>query len=236
MDKSQNEMNNYFYANEDRRGLVKEYFQLFRETIYKKDANFRNLIDVGCATGDFLWYMLRSDEKENIYKEYIGMDNYDMLMDIAKERLPECHFIHGDITQIDDNVDIDADIVLFSGVLYLFQDFEDVFSNLLKLTHKGGRVYVYASFNEHGACVRHNYTLENGDTGCMTEFPKSKIESWCNARGITYEWIPFKIKTKIEPKDDPIRAYTVSLADGTYGEKDGLNIWRSMYLLRMEVK
>ena len=59
----------------------KSVFQLARDYIYQ--SNCKSILDVGCATGDFL-LLLNSDSHHSLS----GVDLSPQLIDIARKRLP----------------------------------------------------------------------------------------------------------------------------------------------------
>ena len=135
---NQNEQENAFYASEDRRNNPKEYFQLINSVL--NEVKWDSLCDVGCATGDFLWYI----QKQNgISKRLVGIDPFDKLRNIAESRLSNCKFYKGDIWSGEGIPEEKYDIVCMSGVLYLFDDFKLPIENLMKITKTGGTIIIF---------------------------------------------------------------------------------------------
>lgn len=228
---NQNEQENAFYANEDRREEPKEYFQLINDIL--KDENWFSLCDVGCATGDFLWYMRK------VYgasRKMVGVDNYDVLRNIAQKRLSDCQFYKGDIWTGEGLPNEKYDIVCMSGVLYLFDRFERVIDNLLKITNTSGVLLIFGQFNSHSCHTDVHFKL-NDREGRIVVYSIEEISKWLIERDYSFEFIPFKMKSKImEKKDDPIRSYTIALADQTNGLINGLDLWIEQYLLKIKIK
>ena len=217
---NQNEQENAFYASEDRRNNPKEYFQLINSVL--NEVKWDSLCDVGCATGDFLWYI----QKQNgISKRLVGIDPFDKLRNIAESRLSNCKFYKGDIWSGEGIPEEKYDIVCMSGVLYLFDDFKRPIENLMKITKTGGTIIIFGQFNSHDCHTDVHFKLKDRE-GKIVVYSINEISEWLIAKHFCYKFIPFKIKSIIEEKkDDPIRSYTVPLKDMTNGLISGLDLW-----------
>lgn len=57
--KEQNKQMTKFYIVEDRRRVVKDNFKFLTSTIDESNVidNGKKVCDIGCATGDLLWYL-----------------------------------------------------------------------------------------------------------------------------------------------------------------------------------
>ena len=226
--KISNYTTNDFYAKEDRRSEPKDYFKLINRELQKE--NWASLTDVGCATGDFLDYMIRQNGDKS---KWVGVDNYPRLMDIAKKRISKCDFYEADV-YTGKNLDLipKSDVVCMSGVLYLFNEFEGAFDNLFSLVNEGGMAYVFSTFNTCDSRVDHIWS-HGAKHGHYMEFSMQEISRYLDEKGLRHEYVPFQISTEIPVNDDPIRTYTIRLADGTLGVKNGINVWHNFYLLKI---
>lgn len=222
----QNEQENAFYADEDRRDDPKEYFQMIGSLL--EGLDWQSLCDVGCATGDFLYHIRSRFGKE---KRLTGVDTFDALRDIAASRLPDCRFFDGDIWTGKGIPDERYDVVCMSGVLYLFDDLERPLSNLLEMAGEDGTVMIFSSFNPHD-CHTEFHFEQKGREGRIVVYSLEEVGRWLDEKGLSYRFLPFRVKAQIqERKDDPIRSYTVALADGTNGLINGIGQWIEQYLL-----
>lgn len=162
---NQNEREHGFYATEDRRNDPKENFIMIShvlEAIDKGGGNWNSLCDIGCASGDFLYYIREQYGKG---KTLIGIDSFEELLRVAKERVPGCKFLKGDILSGDGLPAEKFDVVCMLGVLSLFDDFRRPFENLLKLTVPGGCILVFSPFNSNGCRIEHRYSIRGEDPG-----------------------------------------------------------------------
>lgn len=231
---NQNEREHEFYAAEDRRVDPKEYFKLINEVLKTGQKSWKTLCDIGCASGDFLYYMQTQNRDED--KEFVGIDNFDKLLRVAKKRVPGCEFLKGDIWSGEGMPQGRSfDVVCMLGVLSLFDDFKYPFRNLINLTHPGGSVLVFSAFNSHGCHVEHKYTIR-GESGRLIVYSQEEIGQWLEEQGYTYEFIPFQLTVQLNPnKDNPLRTYTVALMDGTNGIINNAGMWFEQYLLKIDV-
>lgn len=225
---SQNEQENIFYAEEDRRNNPKEYFQVMSSLIGKQ--KWQSLCDIGCATGDFLHYIRLQHGKE---KRLAGVDNFDKLRDIAASRLPDCKFYKGDIWTKEGLPEEKFDVVCMAGVLCLFEDFRRPLRNLMDMVNEKGIIMIFSPFNSHD-CHTEVYYKQKGQEGRLVLYSLEEIGKWIENENkeYSYRFIPFRIGTTIEEqKENPIRSYTVALADGTNGLINGIDMWLEQYLL-----
>ena len=231
---NQNEHEHEFYATEDHRDKPKENFKVIYTVLeeIRKQKDWKSLCDVGCASGDFLYYV-RTQYGED--KKLTGIDNFDKLLCAAKERVPGVRFLKGDIWSGNELPGEKFDVVCMSGVLSLLDEFKRPFKNLIELAAPGGTVLIFNPFNSRGCHVEHNYIID-GVPGRIMIYSQQELGQWLEEQGYTYEFIPFRLSINLDrSKDNPLRSYTVALADGTNGIVNGLGIWFEQYLLKISV-
>ena len=136
-----------FYLKENRKQETKEYFK-FVDKILKKKYNLKKnknleIIDVGCATGEFLFFLKNKYPNLNLS----GMDIMSDLIDKAKKDVKDVKFHVGDVTNPKKYLKKKFDIVIFMGVHSIWDDPNDWFPFLLKLCKKKGRLYIFGLFN-----------------------------------------------------------------------------------------
>lgn len=229
---NQNEREHGFYATEDRRNDPKENFKMISHILKGENGgDWNSLCDIGCASGDFLYYIREQHGKE---KTLVGVDSFDELLHVAKNRVPDCSFLKGDILSGEGLPTERFDIVCMLGVLSLFDDFRLPFENLLKLAAPGGNVLVFSPFNSHGCRVEHRYSVKGGESERWMVFSQEEIGAWLQEKGYRYEFIPFHLTINLDPDpNNPLRSYTVALADGSNGIVDGIGLWHEQYLLKI---
>ena len=133
----------------------------FVDKILKKKYNLKKnknleIIDVGCATGEFLFFLKNKYPNLNLS----GMDIMSDLIDKAKKDVKDVKFHVGDITNPKKYLKKKFDIVIFMGVHSIWDDPNDWFPFLLKLCKKNGRLYIFVSGKRKFKIDRFNYSKE----------------------------------------------------------------------------
>lgn len=236
---------NNFYKNEDRRNEPKEYFKMVYKNIIE-DFNLckiDNIVDIGCATGDFL-YFLSENLKETFPKVSLwGVDSFKELLNIAKQRLPNCNFIEGNILldlHINDlilnlNNKKEINIICMMGVINLFNEFEIWINNILKLINDKGVCYIFGVFNSYSYDLSLNFESMNGKKGTYYINSIEKISKYLDSIKIKYEFLPFKLNINILPNSNNyLRSWTIPLKNGENGVINGLQLWHEFYLLKLK--
>lgn len=228
---NQNEREHEFYATEDRRNDPKENFKMISHILETGGKHWNSLCDVGCASGDLLHYIRKQFGKE---KTLVGIDSFEKLLHVAQERVPDCKFLKGDILSGEGLPKERFDIVCMLGVLSLLDDFRRPFENLLRLVAPGGSALVFSPFNSYGCHVEHRYSIRSGEAGRLMIYSQEEIGAWLHGKGYKYEFIPFQLTVKLDSDPtNPLRSYTVALADGTNGIVNNIGLWFDQYLLRI---
>jgi cyclopropane fatty-acyl-phospholipid synthase-like methyltransferase len=202
-----------FYIKEDHSSVPKEYFKEALNIIGHRLVSPRtNILDVGCAAGDFLRYVYGQYPEINCH----GLDAFPNLLSEAKKRVPNGTFHLGDMNS--DNVNNFSgqyDVVTMLGVLSIFstENWIDNFTSLVKPTGLGlifGMVnpYPYDVFirlrNDDGI---DEYGWNSWSAGTLTKRFK---QNGFNCK-INY-WQP-SISIPQRP-NEPLRSWTTELRDG----------------------
>ena len=119
------------YLKEDRKNKPKESFKF----IYRVSHPFLRrmkqplILDVGCATGDFLYFM------SNKYPEALlrGVDIMPELLEVARREVSQAVFSEGDIVTGKGFPEIKFDAVFMNGVNSIFDECEPWLKNVLKI-------------------------------------------------------------------------------------------------------
>ena len=197
------------YLNENRKNKTKEQFKfLYKKSLkFKKDEKLK-ICDVGCATGDFLYYISKSKKNLELY----GIDVRKDLLVKAKKEVENCNFILGDISNVKTLPKMKFDVVYMTGTLHIFDDYEKILKNFLKLIKPKGRGYVFGLFNPYDVDVitrvrtpGNNNKWESG----WNLFSKSSISKFLKEKKIQHKFFDWKINVDIpKHKDDPLRSWT----------------------------
>jgi len=138
------------------------------------------ICDVGCATGDFLYYLSNSIKDA----EFFGIDIREDLLTKAKQEVSNCNFILGDISDSKTLPKKQFDIVFMTGVLSIFDDYEIILENFLQLIKPKGIGYIFGIFNSYDIDVLikiHNSKYQDGWESGWNLFSKSSI--------VSFEWV-----------------------------------------------
>jgi len=229
------------YLNENRLTDTKEYFKLLVNRSIDSGVlrPQSHVADIGCATGEFLYYLSQRSPQTKIY----GADIISEFIDRAKESIPSGHFIEGSVTQSDLYPTNSFDITYLLGVAQIFDQWEDIYENIVNWTKPGGRAYVFGPFNQYEVDVWVKYKLcsdpelEHREPGWNIISQKSigtfldKNPKVKNYQFTSFE-MPFDIKAK---KNDPIRTWTFKQEDGQRMLTNGLSIIPQYAILEIEL-
>lgn len=229
----------YLYLNEDYKERPKEYFKFIEREISKDfNAESFKMIDIGCETGSFLFFL------RNAYQnaELIGIDILPELLERVNTE-QGIKTVLGDISSPDTYSDKmgelqDCDFVTMLGVLSIFDDFRPIIQNALDFLKKNGFLYIFGIFNPENLdiIIRSKYS----DRECDWErgwnyFFIYSLKKYCNEIGCSIEFLPFHIEIDI-PKhnNDPLRSWTINISDDEKMILNGLQLVHNFYLAKIK--
>lgn len=223
------------YLHENRKNNPKEYFKFIINNSNPYLSNIENpvVLDIGCATGDFLYYF------NQIYpnsKKY-GVDIVEELLAKARLEFKEANYFLGDIEKGAGLPDIKFDAVFMSGVHSIFDDYEPVINNVIKLLRKNGRAYIFGIFNPEPIDVIIR-ARKSGQQGLWEKgwniFSIKSIEDYLNTLNVEYKFSKFNIGIDIEKNNnDGFRSWTFLKQDGYRAVINGIQILHHFYLLEI---
>jgi SAM-dependent methyltransferase len=208
-----------FYLNEDRSQTPKEYFKflvrLTTERLGGKEPSRMDILDIGCASGDFLYYLRQRFPKATLQ----GMDVSPSLLSAAQSKVPEAAFRAADINANDFVPPALYDVVYMAGVHSIFDSCERWVKNITSMLTQNGAAYVFGLFNPFPYDVL-VYVRKAGDTGpyepgwnCPS---KETVSAEFKKHGWTVDFIGWNVPLDIAMNpQDPLRSWTTPLADGT---------------------
>ena len=197
------------YLNENRKNKTKEIFKfLYKKSIKSRKDEKLQICDVGCSTGDFLYYL--GNSKKNL--ELFGIDVRKDLLLKAKKEVKNCNFILGDISNVKTLPKMKFDVAYMTGVHTIFDDYEKILSNFLKLIKPKGYGYVCGIFNTYDVDaiirVRTSKNRNEWESG-WNLFSKLSISKFLKEKNIKHKFFDWKIDIDIpKHKDDPLRTWT----------------------------
>jgi SAM-dependent methyltransferase len=221
------------YLKEDRKHSPKEYFKFILKEINLDVAKDGNILDVGCATGDFLWFLGEKCPNANL----VGIDVDNELIQRAKTEVPNAEFIHANI--IEGKLNQQFDLIFMLGVHSIFDRVEQWLDPMEKLllNQKKAAIHVFGCFNPENldVLIRSRPSSSNGpwETG-WNLFSKKTIIDYCANKGWECSFKDFQIAIDIEKNNsDPLRSYTMLMKDNSRLIVNGLQLVHQFSLLTL---
>ena len=221
-----------FYLNETKK--IKETTKFLAKKIKENNNEDIKLLDVGCAAGAFISYLSNEMPHAKLY----GADVRDDLIQKAQEISPNSKFFNLDISSNLSLYDLEIeknffDVCIMDGVHTIFDEVENWVVNLIKLTKKKGKIYIFGSFNDrdYDVITRVKNVGSNewekgwnriSITTVINEFKKYNYHT---------EVEKFEIGIDIEEDtSDPRRNWTIPVG-GKRLTRNGLELISSLYLI-----
>ena len=202
--------------------------------VMQRDATVR---DFGCAAGEFLFHMVHQFPGGSYY-------GYDVVPDLlAKARLmvPEVGFQVGSVLDSSLVPEASTDVSIMQGVHSIFDDFKPSFSNLIRWTRPGGRIYIQGLFNPHPVDVWIKYRPVGDPNPDHCEpgwnlFSRASVSGYLDdAVGPgNYSFTPFEMPFDLDPNPhDPVRTWTFLDGRGRRLFTNGLSLICNLEILEI---
>lgn len=201
------------YLTESRYGEPKEIFKRIADMM-ASDHQIApaSVIDVGCATGEFLHYLSSRLPECKL----TGYDLSALMIEKARTALPNSEFEVGSVVNKKFFEHRRFETATCIGVLCFLDEAADFMNNILSCVQEGGMVYIASEFNDDPVDVVMRYRrggLSNPD-GWMAGwnvFSVQTIEDLLRSYSgeLNWTWTPFNMPFKLEKRDDPMRAWTI---------------------------
>ena len=192
------------------------------------------LLDIGCATGELLGYLITQFNDLS----YTGMDVFDDLLEKACSFLPEADFVNASVLNVPDEMISTYDFVIAIGVMSVFDEteIEDFWHNLLKVSKPGGTVIVLSPLNEYGVdtMIRHRKRVGNEckewETG-WNIFSTDTIREIIKRKGYELEITPFRPDLLLSQASDPVRTWTLATESNPRQLTNGMKLLIDHYFM-----
>ena len=228
------------YMSEDRYEQPKEIFKILADfvEIGGKCKEENVIYDMGCATGEFLYYLKSRFPKPR----FLGLDVLPALIDKAKKRVPDVQFLIGSLLDRSVLPASSADVTIMAGVHAIFDEFETWISNLLYWTRPGGQILVFGPFNPYPVDVWVKYRLADDPNPNHREpgwniFSQASIGRFLDeklGKG-KHSFSPFELPIDIKPHpSDVIRTWTFKDASGRRLVTNGLSLISNQQILQIK--
>ncbi|MFZ0312898.1 MAG: class I SAM-dependent methyltransferase [Candidatus Korobacteraceae bacterium] len=223
---------NSFYLSEDRRDQPREFFKFLVQVAESELSTAATVLDVGCATGDFLHYV------RSLYPTLVltGIDISPEFVAKARAAVPDASFSIGNIYTGAQLPAQRFDVVFMSGVNYLFPEYESWLRNIVALTKKSA--FVYGIFNPEDldvcATVR-----RSGDTTSSTSWnliSEKSISNFLQGLGVRHRFIRWSLPIE-NPRihADPMRSWTIETKDSGFLVVNGTQMIQRFAALQITV-
>lgn len=227
----------YFHLRQGKEFVVKELFKDISKLIkkhYQAETHSLDILDIGCASGELLYFLMNDLQTSGAVT---GFDISAELITNAKERFGDSFIEFFVADAADFNLNKQFDVLTMTSVLSYFADPAPLLANMLKHLKNNGLAIVTGIFNDWNIEVRMKYKLETcnewRESAVINQFGTKNIKNILNQLGFegtfTKQIMPFDI----EPKEHPIRSWTVLLPDGTRRLTNGLQLLYDIQILQI---
>ena len=201
-------------------------------------SNDKQLLDIGCATGEFLYFVRKVNSKIVLN----GIDYSSKLVEKAKDFLKNYHIsiAVGDANNLSNVKDNTYDFVTSFGTISYFDDFRPSFNEIIRVANKNSKCLILMLLNELDMDVLIKFL--NKRTGLLEDgWNKFSIESVSNYLGSRPEvknlrLIKHRMSSDIPKNEDNlIRTWTIKNEKGERMEWNGLNMEISLYNIIFDV-
>jgi SAM-dependent methyltransferase len=196
----------------------KDYYQQVYNLI--KINSYKSVLDVGCASGDFINFM----KIDNI--KCIGLDIQQELISEAKfkSKNPNATFLLGNILENNFSIDIPIDCITCFGTIVTIENLGLLVERLILLKPK--LIFINDFINLNGLDVdvsykRHDSSDFNYAYKIRCKDAWKKLLNSFPDYSIDFE--PYIMKTRLSKSDDPIRNFHSSI-DGEILQRNGMDL------------
>lgn len=223
---------NDFYLAEDRRDQPKEYFKfLVQRAATPLSLPRPRVLDIGCATGDFLYYL------QSLCPNAIltGIDVSPEFLAKARQVVSGSNFIAADIYSGANLPTGRFDVIFMSSVHYLFPDYTLWIRNILSLT--GGNAYIFGLFNPEDLDLRAT-VQRSGERDSVTPWnliSQKSVGLFLDSLHVDYCFTNWELPIEIpRSHEDPLRSWTIAAEDGHVLVINGLQMLHRFALLEIQ--
>lgn len=232
------------YIKQDHHSYVKENFKVLGDLLAKKMAagelpESATVLDVGCATGALIGYLSRRFPT----CAFEGIDISEELIRMAREKSPGIKFEVGGVDRLSGEGSKKFDVVLCIGVLGIFDEEEakNAMGLLVDSVRPGGVLYVFSQFNEIDidVMIRHRRVgpeVQWADWGTgWNNYSYRTVRQWLAGRARSLRFLNFSMPFPLERQDNPVRTWSIEMADGSLKLTNGLKLLVELRFLEVVV-
>ena len=229
----------YLYENryDEPKKLFQEMSRLAKESLSKPLAHPIRILDVGCAAGEFAYY-LRTEFPE---AKITAFDLRQDLVDKAKANVDDVEFFVANIFNHYAVQPESFDLIFCSGVLSIFDDFRPIIDNLMSWKSSTGVVVLHGLFNNYPVDVNIKYKLAENYESTELEagwniFSKASVSTYLNNSkfDLKYFFKDFRIDLELPKKEDILRSWTFRNESNGLELTNGLSVIQPHSILVMQ--
>lgn len=201
--------------------LIKKY--------YRKNV-IKNFLDVGCGNGSLINHL-----KKNYPKSiFTGIDIHNEIIKIAKKKNNNCNFVKKNFLKYYPKKKFE--IIIASGFLSFFNNFEKPYDHLLKLlnntTHS--RIFIFGRFNTSNVDTiikfRDN-SFDNKWRNGFTSYSIKTISDYLKKKNFKFYFKKFYLPINIKRNKENIKTYTITTKNNKKFILNNANIVAEFYFL-----
>lgn len=206
-----------------------ERFHFIREAMQRNGINKGEFLDMGCAKGEFIYYL-----KDYFPKlRFTGIDISAELISKARQepRLQDVNFYVADVQ--DFNLNKSFDYVLMNGVHSIFDDLTTILGQMIKHLKSGGCGYIFGYFNENEIDVLVRFRV-HGTSEWQSGFNQFSLKTVNEALAPFCKEIKchkFFLSIDLPQKKDSLKSYTLTTKEKGRIITNGANIITDFYLV-----
>lgn len=230
MNKLPNKDTDVYFEHESLKEHQKEMLLLMEENISFSNGKF---LDLACASGIFA-----SAFKSNWPNFKIkGIDLDSELIAKAKKDYStlEKSFSCENCREISGKEKFD--VVHASGILSVFEDFEETLAEWIDLLSPNGKLFLFNRFNtkDVDVLIKHRNNTKNygWETGLNT-FSIETLKRYLTSKKLSYRIKRFNLSIDLTEHQDPIRSFTKTLDNKTRMVVNGANIISEHFFVIIE--
>lgn len=197
-----------------------EEFELYKSLI-EKYLPAKTILEIGCGTGNLASYFNKASYA------YIGLDISEQMLQIAKEKAPNCNFILADMRKFNLNQPVDSCIITARTISYLItnEDVNNTFQSIYKnLNPKGVLCFDFIDANKFFKQIQTNNKPIHKATNKNITYVRKGHWHQRSEHGIDFFWTAdyyTEVNNKLQhlgSDESPVRSFT----------KNEIEIWLSV--------
>ena len=203
--------------------------------VLKTSLDNKSVLDIGCATGDFLYYLSTCFPKADLFGADVDLE----LLERMKREVPSVKkSFQIDISNLSTDIG-QYDVVFMSGVHSIFDDLNCLLSVKSLLKNSSSIAYIFGIWNPEDIDViikskksNTNGSFEKG----WNVFSKSTVNNFAKINGLKTSFNDFNLEVDIvKNEDDPLRSWTIDTIQGGKLVINGLCLILHFSLLELRI-